>query len=48
MKVEIVQDIDKSVIPDDLIEFCREISFKYACAVNNLSLIHISERTRPY
>jgi hypothetical protein len=35
MKVEITQGIDESTIPDDLIEFCRELSFKYACAVNN-------------
>jgi len=32
--VEIAKNIDESVIPEDLIIFCKEISFRYACAVS--------------
>ena len=32
MKVDITPEIDKNAIPDDLIMFCKEVSFRYACA----------------
>ena len=35
MKVKIAKNICEKTIPDDLIEFCKELSHWYACAVNN-------------